>query len=297
MAQSKRKSGTGTGTGRSGTTRQEAPSSATPTMNERLRSRGRWVFAALAIIFAVSFILAGVGTGGPSLLDMLSQNNASNQPAETTDKPSVAEDALAATKAKPDDPQAWLGLAQAYVNDETYDKVGAAADKAAELAPKDVAVQTAIADIRLAQAAALLQAAQQQYLAAQGAGQIGGRPAVPQSVIPGQAQGATPFQTAQEAISSAQFQTASAAAAPLQTQADEAYKAAVTAQLIVTELQADDPAAWFRLGQIAAATNDSTQAIAAYQQFVKLAPEDPLVSKVKEEIDRLEKAANPAAGG
>ena len=113
-------------------------------------------------------------------------------------------------------------------------------------------------------------------------------------MIPGQSQGATAFQTAQEALSSAQFSEASTAAQPFQTEAQQAYQAAVAAQQAVTRLQPDDPAAWFRMGQIATAANDTQQALEAYRRFVKLAPEDPLVTQVKEEIDRLEKSLNPA---
>lgn len=285
---SKRKS-----TGGSSAPRQEAPASATPTLNERLRSKGKWVFLFLAIVFAISFVLAGVGTGGPSFLDLLSQNRDS-QPVETTPTNSAVQDALAAVKEDPKDAQAQIALAQAYVNAGQLEKASEPAAAAAELAADDVEAQTAIADVRLAQAAALLQKAQDAYAGAQGAGLIGGRPAVPATVIPGQTQGATAFQTAQEALSSAQFSEASTAAQPFQTEAQQAYQAAVAAQQAVTRLQPDDPAAWFRMGQIATAANDTQQALEAYRRFVKLAPEDPLTTQVKEEIDRLEKSLNPA---
>lgn len=280
-------------TGGSPAPRQEAPASATPTMNERLRSKGKWVFLFLAIVFAVSFVLAGVGTGGPSFIDLWSQEK-SVEKAETTSTDSTVSDALAAVKKDAKDAQAQVALAQAYVNAGELDKASEPAATAAELAPEDVDVQTAIADVRLAQAAALLQKAQDAYAGAQGAGLIGGRPAVPASVIPGQTQGATAFQTAQEALSSAQFSEASTAAQPFQTEAQQAYQAAVAAQQAVTRLQPDDPAAWFRMGQIATAANDTQQALEAYRRFVKLAPEDPLVTQVKEEIDRLQTSLNPA---
>lgn len=280
-------------TGGSSAPRQEAPASATPTMNERLRSKGKWVFLFLAIVFAVSFVLAGVGTGGPSFLDLWSQER-SSEPVQTTSSDSAVTDALAAVEKDAKDAQAQIALAQAYVNAGELDKASEPAATAAELAPEDVDVQTAIADVRLAQAAALLQKAQDAYAGAQGAGLIGGRPAVPATVIPGQTQGATAFQTAQEALSSAQFSEASTIAQPFQTEAQQAYQAAVAAQQAVTRLQPDDPAAWFRMGQIATAANDTQQALEAYRRFVKLAPEDPLVTQVKEEIDRLEKSLNPA---
>jgi cytochrome c-type biogenesis protein CcmH/NrfG len=269
--------------------RQEAPYSATPTLNERMRKNGKWVFLALAVVFGITFVFAGVGTSGPSLVDLIGQNNDSS-PTTTAADSSAVQKAEAATKASPKDPQVWLSLAQAEVAAGQLDKVPAAAEQAAELAPKDATVQAAIADVYLAQAAAALQKAQTMYAEAQGGGMVNGRSAVPQQVIPGQSSGATQFQTAQESIASAKFSDVSAKVSPLQTEANDAYKAAVTAQTIVTELNADDPAAWFRLGQIATAANDTTGAIAAYQRFIKLAPNDPLTAKVKEEIKRLQES-------
>ena len=274
--------------------RQEAPYSATPTLNERMRRNGKWVFLALAVVFGITFVFAGVGTSGPSLVDLLGRNSNAN-PTTTTVDTSAVQKAEATTKSSPKDPQAWLALAQAEVAAGQLDKVPAAAAKAAELAPKDATVQGAVADVYLAQAAAALQKAQAMYAGAQGSGMVDGRSAVPQQVIPGQSSGATQFQTAQESIASAQMSDVSAKVSPLQTEATDAYKAAVTAQTVVTQLKAEDPAAWFRLGQIATAANDTTTAISAYQQFVTLAPDDPLAGKVKDEIKRLQKTLNAAS--
>ena len=63
--------------------RQEAPGSATPTLNERMRRNGKWVFLFLAVVFAVTFVFAGVGTSGPSLSDLIGRNSNSS-PTPTT---------------------------------------------------------------------------------------------------------------------------------------------------------------------------------------------------------------------
>ncbi len=299
MAQGKRSSSTrkgGSGSGRPTKPRQEAPDSFTPTLNERLRTKGKWIFAFLAVVFALTFVVAGVGTGGPSFLDMLGQERAAEGP-ETQPANDAVEAALADAKATPEDPQAWLALANAYVNAGQLEKAEEPATRAAELAGEDAERQSAVADLYLALAAALLQRAQEAYAGAQGAGLVNGRPAVPQAVIPGQSQGATPFQTAQEALASAGFSEASAAAMPFQTQADSAYKGAIAAQEVVTKVSPDAPEAWFRLGQIAGAANDGELAISSYRKFVELAPDDPLVNQVEEEIDRLEKALNLLPAG
>ncbi len=269
--------------------RQEAPSSATPTLNERLRRKGRWVFAALVVVFALSFVIAGVGTSGPSMLDLIGQNNGSDAPV-TTGSETAVQEAMAKTAAAPKDPQAWIALAQAYVNTGETSKAPDALQKAAALAPKDVEVQTTIADVYLALAGSALQRAQAEYAAAQSGGIINGLAAVPQTIVPGGSHGVTAFQTAQESIASAQLQAVNTLVTRLQTEATDAYTAAVEAEKIVTELTPLDPAAWFRLGQISTAANDVPGAIAAYQRFVKLAPEDPLTQKLKDEIARLMEA-------
>lgn len=294
MARTKRKAGPGSVTStspRSAKSRQEAPYSVTPTMNERLRKHFKWVFALLAVVFALMFVIAGVGTGGPSMLDMLSDSAGSADAPEQVPANAAVKDALTKSQSAPEDPQSWLALAQAYVNTGELAKVAETVAVASELAPKDATVQAAVANVYLAEAAAAMQKAQTEYAAAQEKSNVGGRPAVPQSVIPGQASGATKFQTAQESISSAIMQEASEKVSPLQAEATDAYKAAMVAQTIVTDLKPTDAAAWFRLGQISTAANDGVRAIAAYKKFVKLAPADPLTIKVKEEIDRLEKAA------
>ncbi len=266
--------------------RQEAPASATPTLNERLRRKGRWVFAALVVVFALSFVIAGVGTSGPSMLDLLGQNNGSDAPV-TSGSETAVQEAKAKTVAAPKDPQAWIALAQAYVNTGETSKAPEVLQKAAALAPKDVAVQTTIADVYLALAGSALQRAQTEYAAAQSGGTINGLAAVPQTIVPGGSNGVTAFQTAQESIANAQLQALNTLVTRLQTEATDAYIAAVEAEKIVTELTPLDPAAWFRLGQISTAANDAPGAIAAYQRFVKLAPEDPLTQKLKDEIARL----------
>lgn len=294
MAQSKRSNSTRVSNEVSATRgnrkRQEAPASATPTLNERLRRNGRWVFAALAVIFASMFVIAGVGTSGLSMLDLIGQNNGSDAPATTVSETAVQE-AKAKTAAAPKDPQAWIALAQAYVNTGETSKAPDALQKAARLAPTDVAVQTTLADVYLALAGLALQRAQTEYAAAQSGGTINGLAAVPHTIVPGGSNGVTAFQTAQESIASADLQAANSLVTPLQTEATDAYTAAVEAEKIVTELTPLDPAAWFRLGQISSAANDAPGAIAAYQRFVKLAPGDPLTQKVKDEIARLKEAS------
>jgi len=272
--------------------RQEAPDSATPTLNEKLRKKGKWIFAALAAVFALTFVIAGVGTGGPSMLDLLEQERIA-EVQETVAEDEALKQAQAAADASPDDPSLWLDLAQAQVNAGNEAEAIAAADKAVELAPDDAAVQSRAADVYLAEASAALQEAQELYAEAQASATGGQRPVVPLAVVPGQTSGSNAFRTASETLSSARLQAAFEEVTPLQETADTAYGKALTAQERVVELQPDDAAAWFKLGQVATAANDVQRAIDAYRRFVEIAPDDPLVTQVNEEIERLDEILNP----
>lgn len=302
MTQSSRKHGgtrhsTEASATRGGRRRQEAPASATPTMNERMRRGGKWVFLGLAVVFAFGFVFAGVGTGGGlSLADLIGQNRDSS-PVTTSASASAVDQAAAKAKASPDDPQAWLALAQAQVAAGRLDAVDASLAKAAKLAPDDAEVQASIADAHLAVAGAAISKAQAIYAEAQAAGLVNGRSPVPAQVIPGQLQTADPFQTAASDKASKSSSDVMAKIGPLQTQATDAYKAAAEAQAVVTRVSPEDPAAWFRLAQFQSAANDTAGAIVAYGKFVELAPDDPLAGKVKDEIASLKKQVASSAKG
>lgn len=269
---------------------QDGPASATPLLNERLRKQGKWIFAALAVIFALMFVIAGVGTGGPSMLDLLDDERAAE--VEVEPEGSALQKAVIATEESPDDPQAWIELAQARVNaDEPAEAVEAAA-KAAELAPDDPAIQQQVADVYLAQAAAVGTEAQRVY---ENVGTSGAtvRPVVPVTVVIGQSTGSDAFRSAVEAVDNERFQAAVEEVTPLQEQAQAAYDAAVGALRAATDATPQDPALWFRLGQVAGAAGDTATALEAYRTFIELVPNDPLVTQVNEEIDRLEGGEAP----
>jgi cytochrome c-type biogenesis protein CcmH/NrfG len=276
--------------------RQEAPGSATPTLNERLRRSGKWVFLALAIVFGFGFVFAGVGTGGGlSLADLIGQSQSS---APTTTAASASEVQKAEAKAKGStDPQAWLDYAQAAVAAGQLDAAKAAAVKAGELAPADAKVQGAVADVYLAVAGSAISKAQTLYADAQAKGLVNGRSPVPNQVIPGQVQAADPFQAAASSAASASSSDVMAKITPLQTQATDAYKAAAAAQAVVVKVSPQDPAAWFRLAQFQTAASDTAGAVVSYGKFVELAPDDPLAQKVKDEIAALKKQLKGSAGG
>ena len=57
--------------------------------------------------------------------------------------------------------------------------------------------------------------------------------------------------------------------------------------------KSDSPASTlFQYGQVAEVASDTETAIKAYEQFIKLAPEDPSAAAVKQRIKQLKAAAS-----
>ena len=52
-------------------------------------------------------------------------------------------------------------------------------------------------------------------------------------------------------------------------------------------LEPDDPNTQLELAQAAQQTGDATTAIAAYERFLKLAPDDPSASVVRDQLKQL----------
>jgi predicted TPR repeat methyltransferase len=68
----------------------------------------------------------------------------------------------------------------------------------------------------------------------------------------------------------------------------------------IVALNPNDSSAQFELAQTSEQANDIPSAIAAYERFVKLAPEDPTTPAVKDRIKQLkasQTANKPAASG
>jgi tetratricopeptide (TPR) repeat protein len=74
-----------------------------------------------------------------------------------------------------------------------------------------------------------------------------------------------------------------------------AYQSATRAYQQIVKLAPDDAAAQLQLADAAANSGDTTTATAAYKKFLKLAPDDPSAPLVREEIKRLEAAATAGA--
>jgi cytochrome c-type biogenesis protein CcmH/NrfG len=254
-------------------------------MHERLRKSAKWVYLFLAIVFAVSFVVAGVGTGGPALSDLIQQNNGGDQQNSATTTPNSVKEAQQATKDRPQDPKAWLALADAQRSAGNTVEAAKAADTAVKLAPADASVNQTVAEIYAARAAEDQQKANvifQRYQELSSASDI------PSYVTPGSTNALDPFSKAAKNVSNAKLDVLLKQAEPFQTAAAAAFKKSADALTVVTKANPEDAAAWFQLGGVASSAGDTALAIKAYDQFLKLAPGDPIADQVRTQLLQLD---------
>ena len=241
----------------------------------RLRTHAKWVFVLLIIVFAGSFVFLGVGSSGLGLGDLFNGIRGGGDSA-SVDKP------LEATQKNPKDAASWKELATAYDSKGEYASGLAAWERYTQLRPKDVDGFNALAQDygqQLQTQVAELQAAQAEAQQAQ-----------PTDLNPGTS---SPLGRALGSLDDPLNQNEG-------TEANTRYQAAAGAyqqtasQLIaafqkIAKLQPHDPGVRLQLAQTAESIGDAPAAIAAYKQFVKLAPDDASAPQAKARIKALEK--------
>lgn len=248
----------------------------------KIRNRAKWVFAFLAVTFALSFVLFGVGTGFGGLQDILLQERAvGGGPSE--------DDARERVEANPRDAQAWRDLATALQDQGKGEESVTPLARYVELRPNDSDAQRELA--------ALYLRVGEQWRARAQAAQIALQQDVPGSTFQpdssskvGQALSGDPIV---DALSSRHNETLNEAF----TQMTQAYSKAVIAYEAVARAHPNDASVQFELAQTAEAAGDVPTAITAYKRFVELAPEDSTVPAVKQRIEQLEAQASAGSGG
>lgn len=239
----------------------------------KLRARAKWVFLFLAIAFAASFVLFGVGTGFGGLQDIILQERAvGGGPSE--------DDARERIEDNPRDAQAWRDLATALQNQGNTEESIEPLARYVQLRPSDIDAQRELAGLYLRQADQYRVQAQLAQLALQ-QDVPGATFQPPSSAKIGEALGTDPLS---EALSARHNEALSEAF----TNMSQAYTKAVAAYKKVAAAEPNDAAVQFELAQTAEAANDLDTAIAAYKRFLELAPEDQSAEAVRERIKQLE---------
>jgi tetratricopeptide (TPR) repeat protein len=242
----------------------------------RLRKRAKWVFVFLTLAFALGFVLFGVGSSNVSGLSDIFNGIGGGGGGGTS-----LEKAQKATQKEPGNAQAWRDLASAY--DQNGDIAGAitAWKTYATLRPRDVDGLTQLASDYEQQFS--LQT--QQAAAAQAEGQNASASTFgPPATSPlGRALNSVPDPISQSANDAASQRFSDALSARQAT----AVKLVSTYQRIAKLHNPPEPADQLLLAQAAQNAGNSQVAIAAYKQFVKLAPDDPNAAYARQQIKAL----------
>ena len=241
----------------------------------RLRRHAKWMFVFLALVFALGFVVFGVGAGGTGIGDIFrDQGTSSGQ---------SASDARKNAEEHPNDPQAWRDLSTALQTEG--DTAGAidALNRAITLRPKAADAYRELAGLHLTRASEFQQRLQQAQVDA--AFRAPGLAFPPLSTKSGQP-------TLSDPLSSAISTGLSTDVSNLYQQAASEAAQAVDAYTRLAGIQPDDPNVQLELAQAAQQTGDSTTAIAAYEKFLKLAPDDPNAAVVRAQLKQLRKNAS-----
>jgi tetratricopeptide (TPR) repeat protein len=264
--------------------RRRRAQSATPTRTAektmffpKLRRQAKWVFLLLALVFAIGFVVFGVGSGGGlGFLDIFNNGGGS--------KGSVSESkARDRIKKNPNDAQAYQDLSNALQTKGDLRGASQALAKFTTLRPKNAEALAGLAGLYTALGTRLQSTITSEQLASQEnsfATQVDvGLQANRQSVVGTN----VIFQSLSDLTNGKLTKL-------YQQQQDYLSKSEKVNKRIVS-LNPKDANAQLNLGQAAQSAGDTSGAIAAYEKFVKLAPDDPTTALVKRQIRALRKSA------
>jgi cytochrome c-type biogenesis protein CcmH/NrfG len=260
--------------------RQKTPQWQEQLFFARLRNHAKWIYLFLAICFAATFALLGVGSGSSGISSALQNFFSSN----SSSGPSISS-LEHKTQDHPQDPTAWRNLATAYEQKHRTSDAITALERYTALRPKDQdALQELAAQYTNEAASVGAQAQSAQQVAQLADPQTG---LTPSSTTPfGQLFNTT--SGLQSPISSALSSTATSQANTLIQQYNQDASNAESTYKKLAKLAPKDASAQIQLGQAAQAAGDTATAIAAYRTFLKLVPkDDPDAASVRQLLKQL----------
>ena len=241
----------------------------------RLRRHAKWMFVFLALVFGVGFVAFGIGASGTGIGDLFRDSGGG------TEAPSVSE-ARKATEENPKDPEAWRELSIALQTEGETTQAISALESYIALRPQDANVLRELGGLYLAQGAAKQRDAQ--VLQLQGIYGGAASPVMPTLFVAGSnVFGSNKLTSVLDARSNEQI------TAKL-TEAGASYSKAITTYRRLAATTPKDASVQLELAQAAEQGNDAQTAIAAYEQFLKLAPDDPQASIVRQQLKQLKAA-------
>jgi tetratricopeptide (TPR) repeat protein len=269
--------------------RRKRPGGGVPQVNPndtlffpRLRTHAKWMFVALAIVFSISFVAFGVGSGSTGISDIF--NNGLGLFGGGSGSGTSISKLQKAVAKHPNQAQGFRDLATALETKNRNDEAIAALERYTVLNPKDTAALSELAGLYIKQADTaqqVAQAAQNVATPVTGGGLFGS------SVITGKL--ASAFAT--DPIVQAVGAKANTVLTAQRTIALSAAANAIKTYKRLAKATPRDASVQLELAQAAEGFGNYAVAIAAYKQFLELAPNDPSASAVKARIKQLQPAA------
>jgi tetratricopeptide (TPR) repeat protein len=240
----------------------------------RLRRQAKWMFVVLALVFGLGYVIFNVGgtIPGTGLGDILQNAGGADG------RPDVG-DAEEKVRENPKSPEAKLELADAYSQNDRPDDAIPVLEDYLELRPKDADVVSRVAGLYMGQGARHRQEAALAQAEVEAAAP--GTQFAPASGLVTQLRAQGEVSKALSTDANERLSEASSEASLSFQQARDTYKK-------LGELTPDDSSVQFSLAQAAEQAGDYPTAITAYKRFIKLAPDDPNVPAIRDQIKLLE---------
>ena len=248
----------------------------------RLRRGTKPVFIFLALVFALSFVFLGVGSGSSGIGDLLQGNFSFGG----SSGPSVGK-AKDRVEKNPNDAGAYKDLGTAYEAKGDTDGAIDAYRNYVRLRPNDTDTLAKLGALYLNRAEILQRQAQAAQLEAQ-------------DVNPGALfapTGKLGTAVAQDPLTTAASSRANTAVSTAYQKMQSAYGEALGVYRTLSKRSPNDPTLQLQLANAAESAGETSTALAAYQRFVKLAPDDPSTPAIKERIKQLRAASAPPGNG
>jgi tetratricopeptide (TPR) repeat protein len=270
--------------GRPKRTKPAAPAYEAEMFFPRLRRQAKWMFVFLALVFGLGYVIFNVGgtIPGTGLGDILQSSGGSG-------RPSVG-DAEEKVRENPSDPAAKLALADALTQNDRSDEAVPVLEQYLDQRPRNADVVSRLAGLYMGEGAKHQQNAAIAQAEVQAANP--GSLFAPSDGLVAQLRTGGEATKALSSDANQRLSQESQEAALAFQQARDLYKRQ-------TELTPDDSSVQFSLASASEQAGDYDSAIQAYQRFIKLAPDDPLVPQIKQQIQLLQaqkQIQQPAAG-
>lgn len=246
----------------------------------KLRTHAKWVFVFLALVFALGFVVFGVGsgTGAFSLGDLINgSNNTPGGPSTSGLEKKVAQN--------PKDAAAWLQLATNYQTSGETGKAINALVRYTTLKPKSVTGLNQLATLYQQRGSSL--AAQAQTVQARASAFTPNPFLEPQPLSPGTKKHPGQAFIGTPVIDSTLSTAYNSRLQKLQTDSRTALTETETTYHKIAALHPRDPQVQLSLASAAQQGSDFATAVAALKRFLVLAPNSPEAPLVRKQLKTL----------